>query len=94
MAVLGVQLVFSMITASILSKLSGHYSFGRWVLCSRLARYLHPSDEELRKLAGNGIYGYDLCILYFKNEKNQKMLNQKSQIIFVILLQCALFLMI
>ncbi|ELU09636.1 hypothetical protein CAPTEDRAFT_175826 [Capitella teleta] len=55
MALLGVQLVFSMITASVLSKLSGRYSFGRWILCSRLARYLHPTDEELKKLvSGRG----------------------------------------
>lgn len=51
MAVLGVQIVTTMIMASVLSKFSSHYSFGRWILCSRLARYLHPSDEELRKLA-------------------------------------------
>lgn len=52
MAILGVQIVATMIMASILSKFSSHYSFGRWILCSGLTRYLHPSDEELRKLAG------------------------------------------
>ena len=52
MAVLGVQLVFSMVLASILSRVSPRHSFARWILCSRLVRYLHPSDEELRKLAG------------------------------------------
>ena len=52
MAVLGVQLVVSMVTASVLSKLSVHYSFARWLISTRLVRYLHPSDEELRSLAG------------------------------------------
>ncbi|KAK2154940.1 hypothetical protein LSH36_253g03020 [Paralvinella palmiformis] len=52
MAVLGVQLVFSMVLASILSRVNPEHSFARWILCSRLVRYLHPSDEELRKLAG------------------------------------------
>jgi len=51
-AVLGAQLAFTMIVASVLSKFSGHYSFGRWILCSKLGRYIHPSDEELRKSAG------------------------------------------
>ena len=51
MAVLGAQLVFSMVMASFLSKLSGHFSFGRWVLCGKLVRYLHPSDEELKQIA-------------------------------------------
>jgi hypothetical protein len=54
MAVLGVQLVFSMIMASVMSKFSAHFSFGRWLLCGgQLARYIHPSDEELRRLAGS-----------------------------------------
>ena len=52
MAILGPQIVFSMIMASMLSKFSGQFSFGRWILCGKLARYLHPTDEELRKLAG------------------------------------------
>ena len=51
MAILGAQLVFSMVMASFLSKLSAHFSFGRWMLCGKLIRYLHPSDEELRKIA-------------------------------------------
>ncbi len=54
MAVLGVQLTFSMLMASILSKVSSRCSFARWILCSRLVRYLHPTEEELRKLCGAG----------------------------------------
>ncbi|WAR07801.1 T161B-like protein [Mya arenaria] len=52
MAILGAQLVFSLIVFSFLQKLSCFYSFGRWLLAGRLLRYLHPSDEELRKTAG------------------------------------------
>ena len=53
MAVLGLQLVFTMIMVSCLSKFSAHMSFGRWLLCcGRLARYVHPSDDELRRIAG------------------------------------------
>ena len=37
--------------ASILSKVSTTLSFGRWLLCHDLVRYLHPTDEELRTLA-------------------------------------------
>ena len=38
---------------SIIQKVTPHLSFGRWLLCSTgLKRYLYPTDEELRKLAG------------------------------------------
>ena len=52
MAVLGAQLVFSLIILSFLQKLSPYFSFGRWLLCGRLVRFLHPSDEDLRRAAG------------------------------------------
>lgn len=53
MAVLGLQIVFTMIMVSCLSKFSAHMSFGRWLLCcGGLARYVHPSDDELRRIAG------------------------------------------
>ncbi|KAL4232618.1 hypothetical protein ACF0H5_007308 [Mactra antiquata] len=52
MAILGAQLVFSLIVFSFLQKLSCFYSFGRWLLAGKLVRYLHPTDEELRKAAG------------------------------------------
>ena len=56
MAVLGFQLVSTLVAASILSKLSSHFSFGRFLLCGRLLRYLHPTNEELRQASGVG-YG-------------------------------------
>ena len=38
---------------SVIQKLSPHFSLARWILCSTgLTRYLHPTDEELRKLSG------------------------------------------
>ncbi|XP_076466101.1 transmembrane protein 161B-like [Babylonia areolata] len=52
MAVLGAQFVFTIAMFSFLQKLSPFYSFGRWLLSNRLVRYLHPSDEELKQLAG------------------------------------------
>ncbi|XP_008169773.2 transmembrane protein 161A [Trachemys scripta elegans] len=53
MAVMGVQLVVSLLTASIMQKMSPHCSFARWLLCNgSLYRYKHPSEEELCALAG------------------------------------------
>ncbi|XP_071583884.1 transmembrane protein 161A [Heliangelus exortis] len=53
MAVLGVQVVVSLLAASLMQKLSPRCSFARWLLCNgSLHRYRHPSDEELCALAG------------------------------------------
>uniref|UniRef100_A0A8C3XQP2 Transmembrane protein 161A n=1 Tax=Chelydra serpentina TaxID=8475 RepID=A0A8C3XQP2_CHESE len=53
MAVMGVQLVVSLLTASIMQKMAPHCSFARWLLCNgSLYRYKHPSEEELCALAG------------------------------------------
>ncbi|XP_015917310.1 transmembrane protein 161B [Parasteatoda tepidariorum] len=52
MAIFGVQLVVTMIMASILQKISAHFSIARWLLSHRLIRYLHPTDEELLSVAG------------------------------------------
>ncbi|XP_074834244.1 transmembrane protein 161A isoform X2 [Carettochelys insculpta] len=50
---MGVQLVVSLLTASIMQKMSPHCSFARWLLCNgSLYRYKHPSEEELCALAG------------------------------------------
>ncbi|KAG0710169.1 Transmembrane protein 161A [Chionoecetes opilio] len=52
-AVFGAQLVVTMVMASVLSRLTPHYSLGRWLLCGTgLVFYLHPTDEELRSVAG------------------------------------------
>lgn len=51
-AVLGVQIVITMVVASIMSKVGPYTSFARWILTSSgLVRYMHPSDEELKTLA-------------------------------------------
>lgn len=52
MALLGAQLVITLIMVSVIQKL-GSYSFARWLLCSqRLYRYLYPTNSELKSLAG------------------------------------------
>ncbi|XP_012941495.1 transmembrane protein 161B [Aplysia californica] len=54
MAVLGAQVVFSLVTFTFLHKLAPYYSIGRWMLCGRLLRFLHPTNEELKQLdSGN-----------------------------------------
>lgn len=53
MAVLGAQLVITLVMVSVIQKLSPHYSFAKWILCrTGLFRYLHPTDEELRTKGG------------------------------------------
>ncbi|XP_072338393.1 transmembrane protein 161A isoform X2 [Scyliorhinus torazame] len=53
MGVIGVQLVVSLLMATLMQRLAPHYSIGRWLLCNgSLFRFRHPSDEELRALAG------------------------------------------
>ncbi|XP_044311779.1 transmembrane protein 161A [Varanus komodoensis] len=53
MAVMGVQLVFSLMVASVMQKMTPHWSFARWLLCNgSLRRYKHPPEEELLALAG------------------------------------------
>ncbi|XP_067929123.1 transmembrane protein 161B-like isoform X1 [Watersipora subatra] len=56
MAVFGAQVVVTLISLSFLQKLCPIYSLGRWLLTKQnLVRYLHPSNEELRRLsAGAG----------------------------------------
>ncbi|NXR75407.1 T161A protein, partial [Pycnonotus jocosus] len=52
-AVLGVQVVVTLLAASLMQKLAPHCSFARWLLCNgSLYRYKHPTDEELCALAG------------------------------------------
>ncbi|NXP26300.1 T161A protein, partial [Scytalopus superciliaris] len=52
-AVMGVQVVVTLLAASLLQKMAPHCSFARWLLCNgSLYRYKHPSDEELCALAG------------------------------------------
>uniref|UniRef100_A0A7N9AX26 Transmembrane protein 161B n=1 Tax=Mastacembelus armatus TaxID=205130 RepID=A0A7N9AX26_9TELE len=42
-----------MVMASVIQKIIPHYSFARWLLCSGSLRwYQHPTEDELRSLAG------------------------------------------
>jgi len=53
-AIFGVQLVITMMMATVLSRIGPHLSFARWLLTSSyagLVRYIHPSDEELKQYA-------------------------------------------
>ncbi|XP_063229956.1 transmembrane protein 161B [Bacillus rossius redtenbacheri] len=53
MVFLGPQLVITLVMVSLIQKLGPHYSFARWLLCSTgLFRYLYPTNDELRALAG------------------------------------------
>uniref|UniRef100_A0A8C5LX86 Transmembrane protein 161B n=1 Tax=Leptobrachium leishanense TaxID=445787 RepID=A0A8C5LX86_9ANUR len=53
MGVIGVQLVVTMVMASVLQKVLPHYSLARWLLCNgSLYWYQHPTEDELRALAG------------------------------------------
>uniref|UniRef100_UPI00398F1E9D transmembrane protein 161A isoform X2 n=1 Tax=Pristiophorus japonicus TaxID=55135 RepID=UPI00398F1E9D len=53
MGIIGVQLVVSLLMATLMHRLAPHYSIGRWLLCNgSLFRYKHPSDDELRALSG------------------------------------------
>ncbi|NXR36174.1 T161A protein, partial [Zosterops hypoxanthus] len=52
-AVMGVQVVVTLLAASLMQKMAPHCSFARWLLCNgSLYRYKHPTDEELCALAG------------------------------------------
>ncbi|NXO45057.1 T161A protein, partial [Locustella ochotensis] len=52
-AVMGVQVVVTLLAASLMHRLAPHCSFARWLLCNgSLYRYKHPTDEELCALAG------------------------------------------
>uniref|UniRef100_A0A8C9DV71 Transmembrane protein 161B n=1 Tax=Prolemur simus TaxID=1328070 RepID=A0A8C9DV71_PROSS len=49
----GIQLVVTMVMASVMQKIIPHYSLARWLLCNGSLRwYQHPTEEELRILAG------------------------------------------
>ncbi|XP_070981409.1 transmembrane protein 161A-like isoform X3 [Oncorhynchus clarkii lewisi] len=53
MALIGVQLVVSLLAASIMQRMTPHCSFARWLLCNgSLFRFKHPSEGELCALAG------------------------------------------
>lgn len=53
MALMGIQLVVSLLAASIMQRMAPHCSFARWLLCNgSLFRFKHPSEGELCALAG------------------------------------------
>ncbi|XP_066460635.1 transmembrane protein 161A [Eleutherodactylus coqui] len=53
MAVMGVQMVVTLLVASVMQRVSPHYSLARWLLCNgSLFRFKHPTEDELRALSG------------------------------------------
>ncbi|KAI1882642.1 hypothetical protein AGOR_G00236990 [Albula goreensis] len=53
MALMGVQLVVSLLAVSVMQRMAPHLSFARWLLCNgSLFRFKHPSEGELCALAG------------------------------------------
>ncbi|XP_014823263.1 PREDICTED: transmembrane protein 161A [Poecilia mexicana] len=53
MALMGIQLVVSLLAASIMQRMAPHCSFARWLVCNgSLFRFKHPSEGELFALAG------------------------------------------
>uniref|UniRef100_A0A8C9NNH6 Uncharacterized protein n=1 Tax=Serinus canaria TaxID=9135 RepID=A0A8C9NNH6_SERCA len=65
--VTGVQLVISMVMATVIQKIITHYSFSFWLLCSgSLQWYQHPTEEDLRLFYFTGkplTLPEDLCAL-------------------------------
>ncbi|XP_069042177.1 transmembrane protein 161A [Lepisosteus oculatus] len=56
MALMGIQLVVSLLVGSIMQRMAPHYSFARWLLCNgSLYRFKHPSEGELCALAGKQV---------------------------------------
>lgn len=56
MALMGVQLVVSLLVVSIMQRMAPHLSFARWLLCNgSLFKFKHPSEGELCALAGKQI---------------------------------------
>ncbi|XP_074094313.1 transmembrane protein 161-like emei [Cotesia typhae] len=52
MALLGIQLVITLVVVSVIQKINPHFSLAKWILCSTgLIRYLYPTNDELKSLA-------------------------------------------
>lgn len=49
MAVFGPQLIYTVIMFVMLSKLGKFYSIGRYILCTKLFRFLSPSSDDIKK---------------------------------------------
>ncbi|KAM3938470.1 transmembrane protein 161A [Leptodactylus fuscus] len=53
MAVMGIQMVVTLLVATVMQRVTPHYSLARWLLCNgSLLRYKHPTEDELRALSG------------------------------------------
>lgn len=52
MVLLGVQFVITLVVVLFLQKLGPYYSLARWIMNNKLFRYLHPTNDQLKALAG------------------------------------------
>lgn len=65
MAVFGPQLIFTVIMFVLLTKLGKFYSFGRFLLCHKLFRYLSPGAKDLKKSVRNFYKSSNSTQVYF-----------------------------
>lgn len=70
MAILGIQFVISFTVALFMQKLSPYYSIARWIMCNGLYRFLHPTNEALKTLAGRVVV---------KPQKGKRNLESRKQ---------------
>ncbi|CAF0868880.1 unnamed protein product [Brachionus calyciflorus] len=70
MAVFGPQLIYTIIMFVLLAKLGKFYSYGRYLLCHKLYRYLSPNSDDLKKAVRN----------HYKSQTKNKKLNRIFEI--------------
>lgn len=70
MAVFGPQLIYTVIMFVMLSKLGKYYSIGRYIMCTKLTRFLSPNSEDIKKSVRN----------FYKSTKKDKKLNHLFEI--------------
>ncbi len=66
MAVFGPQLIYTVIMFVMLSKLGKYYSIGRYIICTKLFRFLSPNSDDIKKSVRN-FYKSGLRLLFCFN---------------------------
>lgn len=66
MALFGPQLIYTLIMFVLLAKLGKYYSFGRFLLCHKLFRYLSPTSDDLKKAVRQ--HYKSLALIFFPNQ--------------------------
>lgn len=70
-AVLGFQVVISMMMLSFLHKFTSHFSIGRWLLTRGLIRFIHPSDDQLKQMMVGELKTHKDSRARHRNNKHQ-----------------------